>query len=246
MIETSSKVEQAVTQMRSLIGEQSFENGRLPSEPDLARLLGASRATVRQALSALAMEGLVVRKHGVGTFVNEYILSIPTRLEEVWDFAEMIRISGYTPSVRHLELNLGPASPAVAQKLALDPESAELLTAANIFLADDVPVIYCIDIIPANLVNQAYRDEELHGPVYTFLERRCHQRLDHNIAELLPVVADSRLSELFQCPPGSPLHYFEEIGFNGAGVPIIYSEEYYRPDYFSFHVIRKMTTSGRK
>ena len=246
MIETSSKVEQAVAQMRSLIGEQSSENGRLPSEPDLARLLGASRATVRQALSALAMEGLVVRKHGVGTFVNEYILSIPTRLEEVWDFAEMIRISGYTPSVRHLELSLGPASPAVAQKLALDPESAELLTTANIFLADDVPVIYCIDIIPANLVNQAYRDEELHGPVYTFLERRCHQRLNHNIAELLPVVADSRLSELFQCPLGSPLHYFEEIGFNGAGVPIIYSEEYYRPEYFSFHVIRKMTTSGRK
>jgi GntR family transcriptional regulator len=246
MTETSSKVEQAVAQMRSLIGEQSLDNGRLPSEPDLARLLGASRATVRQALSALAMEGLVVRKHGVGTFVNEYILSIPTRLEEVWDFAEMIRISGYTPSVRHLELSLGPASPAVAQKLALDPESSELLTTANIFLADDVPVIYCIDIIPADLVNQAYRDEELHGPVYTFLEKRCHQRLDHNIAELLPVVADSRLSELFQCPEGSPLHYFEEIGFNGAGVPIIYSEEYYRPEYFSFHVIRKMTTSGRK
>lgn len=246
MTETSSKVEQVVAQMRSLIGEQSFENGRLPSEPDLARLLGASRATVRQALSALAMEGLVVRKHGVGTFVNEYILSIPTRLEEVWDFAEMIRISGYTPSVRHLELSLGPASPAVAQKLAVDPESAELLTTANIFLADDVPVIYCIDIIPANLVNQAYRDEELRGPVYAFLEKRCGQRLDHNIAEILPVVADERVSELLDCLVGSPLHYFEEIGFNGAGVPIIYSEEYYRPEYFSFHIIRKMTSSRRK
>ena len=60
-----------------------------------------------------------------------------------------------------------------------------------------------------------------------------------------PVAADERLSELLQCPPGSPLHYFEEIGLNGAGTPIIYSQEYYRPDYFSFHVIRKMATDGR-
>ena len=245
MTETGSKVEQVTSYMRSLINKRTFENGRLPSEPDLARLLGASRATVRQALSSLAMEGLVVRRHGAGTFVNEYILNIPTRLEEVWDFAEMIRGSGYSPGVRHLELSLGPGPAAAAQKLGLDPESAELLTTANIFLADDVPVIYCIDIIPAGLVNQAYRDEELHGPVYSFLERRCGQRLDHNIAELLPVVADDRLSKLLQCPVGSPLHYFEEIGFNGDGMPIIYSEEYYRPEYFSFHIIRKMMSSRR-
>jgi len=245
-METSSKVEQVTDRMRSLIGEHHFADGRLPSEPDLAQLLGASRATVRQALSSLALEGLIVRKHGIGTFVNDYILNIPTRLEEVWDFAEMIRLSGHSPGIRHLALSLGPVSATVAQKLALEPKSAELLTTANILLADDIPVIYCVDMIPANLVSQAYRDEELHGPVYTFLERRCNQRLDHNIAQVLPVVADNRLSELLQCPLGAPLHYFEEIGFNGNGVPIIYSEEYYRPDYFSFHVIRKMTTAGRK
>lgn len=244
-METSSKVEQIAGRMRSLIGEGSFAGGRLPSEPDLAQLLDASRATVRQALAALALEGLVVRKHGVGTFVNDYILNIPTRLEEVWDFAEMIRVSGHNPGVRHLALSLGPAPAKVAQKLGLEPESAELLTTANIFLADDIPVIYCVDMIPAHLVRQAYRDEELHGPVYTFLEKRCQQRLDYNVTQILPVAADARLSELLQCPAGTPLHYFEEIGLNGAGTPIIYSEEYYRPDYFSFHVIRKMTTAGR-
>ena len=244
MADSTSKIEQVTTQMRSLIAKNQFRNGRLPSEPELAQQLGASRATVRQALASLATEGLIVRKHGVGTFINQQVLNIPTRLEEVWDFAEMIRLSGYTPGVQHLELNLSSSSDILARKLALIPEFDEVLTTANIFLADGAPVIYCIDIIPANLINQAYRDEELHGPVYAFLEKRCDQRLDHNIAELLPVIADADLSRLLYCPVGSPLHFFKEIGFNKEGRPIIYSEEYYRPEFFSFNVVRKKITSA--
>jgi GntR family transcriptional regulator len=243
MADSTPKIEQVTTQMRSLIAKNQLSNGRLPSEPELAQQLSASRATVRQALASLAMEGLIVRKHGVGTFINQQVLNIPTRLEEVWDFAEMIHLSGYTPDVQHLQLKLGSSSAIIAQKLALAPESAEVLTTTNIFLADGAPVIYCIDIIPANLINEAYRDEELHGPVYAFLEKRCQQRLDHNIAELLPVVADDKLSQLLHCPIGSPLHYFKETGFNKEGMPIIYSEEYYRPEYFSFNVIRKKITT---
>jgi GntR family transcriptional regulator len=225
-----------------MIIERSFENGRLPSEPELSRQLGASRATVRQALSALATEGLIVRKHGVGTFVDDRVLHISTRIEEVWDFAEMIKVSGYAPGVRHIELRLEPGDQDINQKLGLDP-AAEIITTANVFLADGLPAIYCIDKIPAYLVNRAYRDEELHGPVYSFLQKRCDQRLDHNITQILPVVADPELSRLLEYPVGSPLHYFEEIGINNLGTPIIYSEVYYRPDYFAFHVIRKMTST---
>ncbi|NJN94835.1 MAG: GntR family transcriptional regulator [Anaerolineales bacterium] len=241
MLETLSKVDQVTANLRALIDGRQFEAGRLPSEPELASMLGASRATIRQALAQLAIDGLIVRKHGVGTFVNQHIQSIQTRLEEVWDFAEMIRLSGHSPAIQHIEMNLGPASPEVARKLALEPET-ELLTTANIFLADGLPVIYCLDFIPAHLVKQAYRDEELHGPVYTFLEKRCGQRVDHNITEILPVVADHRLSELLDCPAGTPLHYFAEVGFNNHNIPILYSEEYYRPEFFSFTVIRKMTS----
>jgi GntR family transcriptional regulator len=229
--------------MRALIAENQFSDGRLPSEPELSVMLQASRATIRQALSSLAEEGLIIRKHGIGTFVNERVLNIPTRLEEVWDFAEMIQISGYTPGVEHLQLTLGPASDMVAQQLGLDAKSPDVITTANVFFADTAPVIYCIDIIPAHLVNQAYREEELHGPVYEFLENRCGQRLSHNIAEILPVVADATLSDLLQCVEGSALHYFRETGFNQEGAAIVYSEEYYRPEFFSFSVIRKKITA---
>lgn len=43
----------------------------LPSEHELARLLGVSQGTVRKALDTLAAEHLVVRRQGRGTFVAE-------------------------------------------------------------------------------------------------------------------------------------------------------------------------------
>ncbi|MGH9857366.1 MAG: GntR family transcriptional regulator, partial [Acidobacteriota bacterium] len=187
---SGSRVDEVSEQVRALIDQRTFNNGRLPSEPELTRLLGASRATVRQALSKLEAERIITRKHGVGTFVNQRVLNIGTRLDQVWDFQEMIQLAGYAPGVRHESLTIGPAEAHILSKLSLRANE-EVLTTANVFLADNVPVIYCMDLIPARLVRQAYSDKELHGPVYRFLEQRCHQRVDHNITEIMAVGASA-------------------------------------------------------
>lgn len=241
MYRAASRVDEIVGQLRTLINELSAGDGRLPSEPQLASQVGASRATVRQALAMLEVEGLVTRRHGIGTFVNKRVLNIGTRLEEVWDFFEMIEMAGHQANTRNHFLTLGPPSPDIARKLCLSPID-EVIAAANVFLADDVPVIYCIDYLPASLVSQAYRDEELYGPVYEFMARRCDERIDTCIAELLPVVADDALAALLKCQPGSPLHLINETGFNARGTPIICSEEYYLPEFVNFTVLRKMTS----
>jgi GntR family transcriptional regulator len=236
---TTSKVAQALTWIRTQIDQQVFEEGRLPSEPKLAEQMGISRGTIRQAIEQLVQEGLLVRRQGSGTFIKQNVLGIHTRLEEVWDFAEMIRESGHTPGVRHKFLTLGKPTPAACQALQLG-EDGEALTTENIFLADKTPVIYCIDVIPANLVKHAYRPPELYGPVYKFLDQRCGQQVDYNITEVLPVTANERLARLLGCEIYAPLHLFIETGYNASDLPIIYSEEYYRPEFFSFKVVRKM------
>ncbi|MFW5941675.1 MAG: GntR family transcriptional regulator [Chloroflexota bacterium] len=238
---SGSRVDEVSEQIRELIDQQTFAGGRLPSEPQLTRLLDASRATVRQALSQLEAERIITRKHGVGTFVNQRVLNIGTRLDQVWDFQEMIQLAGYEPGVQHIEMGLEPAPQALLDTLALEPDD-EVLTTANLFLADGVPVIYCVDVIPARLVRRAYNDEELHGPVYNFLERRCDQRVSYNITQIMAIVADDELAERLQTSAGAPLHYFEETGFNSNDEPIIYSEECYSPSFFEFNIVRKMTT----
>lgn len=43
---------------------------RIPSESELSDELGVSRATVRTVLAKLAVNGLIIRKQGDGTYVN--------------------------------------------------------------------------------------------------------------------------------------------------------------------------------
>lgn len=50
--------------------KDSSGNGEIPSEPDLARLLGISRYPVNRAYNILASKGTLVKIGGIGTFVH--------------------------------------------------------------------------------------------------------------------------------------------------------------------------------
>ncbi|MEW6623453.1 MAG: FadR/GntR family transcriptional regulator [Bacillota bacterium] len=64
--------EQIVEQIKSMITEGNLHPGdRLPSEREMADRLQVSRASVREALSALHLMGLVEIKSGEGTFIRQ-------------------------------------------------------------------------------------------------------------------------------------------------------------------------------
>jgi DNA-binding FadR family transcriptional regulator len=69
-IEPRRLYRQIADQIRKLIGSGEFPAGaRLPPERDLARQLGVSRPSVREALIALEVEGLVEVRIGSGIYV---------------------------------------------------------------------------------------------------------------------------------------------------------------------------------
>ena len=71
-VESSRLYRQIAEQLRGLIAGGEFEPGtRLPAERDLARQLGVSRPSVREALIALEVEGWVEVRTGSGIYVQE-------------------------------------------------------------------------------------------------------------------------------------------------------------------------------
>lgn len=71
-VEPTRLYRQIAEQIATLIANGEFATGgRLPSERDLSALLGVSRTSVREAIIALEMSGLVEVRVGTGIFVTE-------------------------------------------------------------------------------------------------------------------------------------------------------------------------------
>ncbi|ACL21422.1 FadR/GntR family transcriptional regulator [Desulfitobacterium hafniense] len=70
-IKTRKIYEEIVEQIRELVARGELKPGdRLPSERDLVERLKVSRASIREALSALELMGLLEVRSGEGTFVR--------------------------------------------------------------------------------------------------------------------------------------------------------------------------------
>jgi GntR family transcriptional regulator len=97
-----SLTDQAKANIKQRILDGDFADDRIPAETELAAELGVSRTTIRDALSRLENEGVVYRRQGSGTFVNEPGLQIKTRLEEIWSYEAVLEAHGYAPATRIL------------------------------------------------------------------------------------------------------------------------------------------------
>lgn len=68
--ESGSVAERIVAQIEEMLAGKELKVGdQLPTERDLARLVGASRPTVREAIRILQTRGWVEVKHGHGAFI---------------------------------------------------------------------------------------------------------------------------------------------------------------------------------
>src|SRR4051794_32954921 len=94
---------------------------RLPSERDLARTLEVSRASVREAIAALQVQGVVETRKGAGTFVAAQ----PPASDEVHDASPS--------AVLEARAQLEPAVARLAAARALpDPTAVQLLEAMEV------------------------------------------------------------------------------------------------------------------
>ena len=100
-IEHSRTADEVVQQIESLILEGVLRSGdRLPGERDLARQFEVSRPILRDALKELETRGLIVTKHGGGTYIGDVIGQvfarpimdlIPTHRKAATDYLEYRR-----------------------------------------------------------------------------------------------------------------------------------------------------------
>src|SRR5512139_4105502 len=75
---------------------------RLPSEPCLAEQLSVSRATLREAMRAFETQGIIRRRQGSGTYVNQPPRVLESGLEVLESIATMAQRSGLSDDIGEL------------------------------------------------------------------------------------------------------------------------------------------------
>lgn len=212
------------------------ENERFPSEYELARSLGVSRATLREALRVLEEEKVIVRKHGVGTFVNSRPL-FSSGIEQLSSVSSMIRDAGMEPGTIFMEVSEMEACDEDIAKFNCSEED-RLVTIKRVRTADDEPVVYCIDHVlakhlpsgTATLMNES---------IFDAIEKNGTLRITQAVAHIEPLGYDDEASSILRCGVDVPLLVLLQHHYSEEGEMVLYSKNYFRADKFSFHVVRK-------
>lgn len=233
-----SLTDQVKAHLKERIVSGAFEEGRIPSETELATELGVSRTTIRDALSRLENEGSIYRKQGAGTFVNEPGLQIKSRLEEIWSYEEVLEDHGYTPSIRVVEVSVQPASLNLASDLAIEPDE-DLLVIEKVFLENDLPVVLTYNRIPTRLISKPITEQEGQLPLPDLLDEHCDRQLSYYLSEIIPIALATHEADELGVARRTPALSFEEIGYDQDNAPVAQSTSFFRDDLLRFRLIRR-------
>jgi len=195
-------------------------------------------------LRVLEDEGLVTRRHGVGTFVrNRPILK---NLNFNFGITEMIESAGLKAGTSHIALQKEHADTERAEQLRVEL-GAPLLTVERVRTADERPVVYSLDTFTESLSQKADFDPHrlLTESMYNILQTSLGQVIEYGIARLLPVAAPRPVAEKLMLLPGALTLYIVQTDYTSDDEPVVYSREYHLPDAFDFMVWRRGPTKLR-
>ncbi|WP_444684206.1 GntR family transcriptional regulator [Alkalicoccus luteus] len=226
---------QVIDKIKEDIEKGRYKAGeRLPSEFELSRQLGVSRATLREALRMLEDESVVVRRHGVGTFIHTKPL-FSSGIEELFSVTDMIRRGGREPGTNFLSSGFVEATPEDKERFH-EEDLQQVMKIERLRTADGDPVVYCLDKLPENLLpDPVSRGDE---SIFNQLEQNGIT-IAYAMTDLEPLGYHEHVSELLQCDPETALLVLKQMHYDDQERAVLYSVNYFRADKFKFHVLRK-------
>lgn len=201
----------------------------LPSERDIAEMSGISRVTVRKAVQDLVRSGLLVQKHGSGTFVRQKVERVEQSLSQLTSFTEDMARRGKTVRSVWLERGVFDASPEETMMLGLS--AGEKVSRINrLRMADGMPLAIERAVMS---VNSLPDPEKVDVSLYAELEKQgC--RPVRAIQRISAVSLDDADAALLGVEAGSASLRIERISYLPSGRVVEFTRSVYRGDAYDF------------
>ncbi len=229
--------QQLYEQVKQII-EQTEAGGRLPSEPQLAKRFGVSRATLREAMRIFETQGVIHRRQGVGTFV------VPPQIFETG--LELLESIQKQAGRMGLPIEMGLYQ--VQNRSASDEEAEQLNLAAGtpvlsvhwVMETPDRPVAYLQDVLPEDVLSAKEVRERFNGSVLDLLLNKNGVSLSTSRTQISAIPAPAEIAKALDIQRGEVVLCFEATLYDANGRVVDFSHSYYLPGYFKFQVVRRV------
>jgi GntR family transcriptional regulator len=185
-------------------------NDKLPSEDEIAEQYGISKATVRQAIGELAIEGLIRREQGRGTYVSEQKIEQGPRA--LTGFTEEMRKRGLCSTSKVLKQRVIKASSDVAERLGIN-EGEQVFELTRLRLADGEPMGLQTALIPLALAPGLSEEHFESASLYEILETKYGLVASRAQETHTAILLESREAKLLKAKLGAPALAAERVTY---------------------------------
>jgi GntR family transcriptional regulator len=201
---------------------------RLPSETELAARYGVARMTIRQAVGALASEGAIIRRQGLGTFAAD---GRPTRTADILlSFTEEMRRHGRQVETKLISATVEQPPPAAREALQLG-SSAAVVTVRRVRLVDGCPIVVQNSWLPFARFAGLDADPLLDGSLYAMLEARYGVQIVRARQTFTAAEAGEPDGAALGLPPSDPVLRIARTTFDSSNLIIEFAMSAMRPGY---------------
>lgn len=206
--------------------------GRLLSEDELAAEFTVSRATIRQAIGELVVEGLVVRKQGSGTFVQA---PNPNVLRQRFrgSLGDLIRES-HLAKTRDITISHGePFIERIASALHLQVPSGTIVRRTRTMSGE--PFAYTVTYLPPDLGSPLTLSALRRWALMELLIKQG-TKLHSATQSIRAQLADPEICTKIDVELGSAVLYVERLVNDTSGRAVEFVQSWYRGDRYEYTV----------
>src|SRR5262245_22470729 len=202
---------------------------RLDNQRSLASQFGVTLMTLRQALGVIEREGLIVRRHGLGTFVASP--SVDYDLLHLRALAGDLSANGQELTTRFLKNGFVQADRRTAAELRL-PGRERVFVLERLRLVDGHPLSFQTSFLPAALGEEVAKADLSLTP----LRQALSHKLGIDIATARETVSAVHLARhaarQLGCRPGAAAFRSDRVSLGLDGVPVVYDRVFIPGDRF--------------
>lgn len=206
-----------------MIKEGTFpENSRLPSEPKLAKTLGVSRSTLRQALALLQDDGLIKNIRGKGNFITKENKENKTGLEKIGH--PIFKCLDVTTNNIEIDFKIDP--PSDYYKKILGENSVATVCIDRWYLEDTLALAYSYTIISIEGISKFNIDLSKKENLLNFIEERCYKECSKIKSTIKFTTSGNFVTKRHPIHGESHFYLIEEAIYFDSEIPIIFNKHY--------------------